>query len=369
MIRIEHLTKTFGKVVAVDDFSLEIQTGLICVLIGPSGSGKTTLLRMVNRLIEPTSGEIFLDGRNTRELKPEKLRQSIGYAIQSVGLLPHMTVSQNISVVPEMLHWDQKRINSRVAELLQLFDLDPARYTSKYPAELSGGEAQRIGVARALAGDPPVLLMDEPFGAVDPLSRQKLQSEFLKIHKKLKKTVLLVTHDLDEAIRLADRVAIMQSGKLVQYDTPEILLSQPANKFVHDFVGADRALKRLSLIGIEKHMRPACSINIKSGINEALATICDETSIWVTDDDSRFLGWINRNQLAEYHSLAEATVYARAQDIAVAKTSTLRHGLSLMLGQGVRSLPVVDENGRLVGELNLGDIEKVSAEIGVRNDG
>jgi osmoprotectant transport system ATP-binding protein len=367
VIKIDHITKKFDDVLAVDDLSLEIESGLVCVLIGPSGSGKTTLLRMINRLIEPTSGEIYLNGLNTRELKPEKLRQSIGYAIQSVGLFPHMTVSDNIAVVPEMLGWDKKRIAGRVAELLSLVDLDPETYACKYPAELSGGEAQRIGVARALAGDPPVLLMDEPFGAVDPLSRQKLQLEFVRIQKKLKKTVLLVTHDLDEAIRLADRVAIIQSGRLIQYDTPEALLSNPNNKFVHDFIGADRALKRLSLISVEKHMRPACSINVAASVRDAEATICQESSIWITGAQGKFLGWINRNQLSGYQSLAEATVYASVEDIAIINTSTLRHALSLMLGQGVRSIPVVDENGRLLGELNLGDVEKVTAEIGVQN--
>ncbi|MFQ5996677.1 MAG: ABC transporter ATP-binding protein, partial [Dehalococcoidales bacterium] len=221
MIRLEHVTKVYGETLAVNDFSLEVDEGEVCVLIGPSGCGKTTTLRMVNRLIEPTSGHIFVNGKDTSQIKPERLRQSIGYAIQSVGLFPHLTVAANIATVPELLHWEKNRIAHRIEELLNLVKLNPTEYAKKYPSQLSGGEAQRIGVARALAADPPILLMDEPFGAVDPLTRERLQAQFVRIQQELKKTVILVTHDLDEAIRLADRIAIMESGKLVQYDTPE----------------------------------------------------------------------------------------------------------------------------------------------------
>ncbi len=220
MIRLEHVTRYYGGTLAVDDLSLEVVTGEVCIVIGPSGCGKTTTLRMINRLIEPTSGRIFIDGQDVSRIKPERLRQSIGYAIQSVGLFPHMTVAANIAVVPELLHWEKSRTARRVAELLILVGLEPAEYSPKYPHQLSGGEAQRVGVARALAADPPILLMDEPFGAVDPLTREKLQAEFARIQQALQKTVIFVTHDLDEAVRLADRIAIMESGRLVQYDTP-----------------------------------------------------------------------------------------------------------------------------------------------------
>jgi osmoprotectant transport system ATP-binding protein len=230
VITLDRVTKHYGETVAVNELSLEIGEGEVCILIGPSGCGKTTTLRMINRLVRPTSGRILIDGRDTGRVSPEKLRLSIGYAIQSVGLFPHLTVAQNIAVVPQLLHWEKGRVARRTAELLELVGLDAAEYSHKYPAQLSGGEAQRIGVARALAADPPIMLMDEPFGAVDPLTRERLQAQFLRIQQELKKTIVLVTHDLDEAIRLADRVAIMEAGRLVQYDTPETILSQPANR-------------------------------------------------------------------------------------------------------------------------------------------
>ncbi len=360
MIQLENVVKIFGSNPAVNGISMTIEDGSVCALIGPSGSGKTTLLRMINRLIEPSSGRVLLNGQDTAGINPEVLRRSIGYAIQNVGLFPHMTVSANIAVVPGLLGWDKKRVASRITELLELVGLDSRTYAGKYPGELSGGEAQRIGVARALAGDPPVLLMDEPFGAVDPLTRQKLQLEFAEIQKTLKKTVVLVTHDMDEAIRLADKVAIIQTGRLIQYDTPAVILSSPVNKFVHDFIGADRALKRLSLIKVEKYVKTACSIDINAGIQAGMDLICDQPSIWVVDEKGEFIGWADKGQLLQYSNIAEATVRLKEEDIVLSRDATLRDGLSLMLGQGVRSLPVVDENKRLIGELTLKDIEEAT---------
>ena len=270
MIRLEQVTKRYGEKVAVDSLSLEIEAGEVCVLIGPSGCGKTTTLRMINRLTEPTSGHIYVDGHDTATVRPEELRLSMGYAIQSVGLFPHLTVAQNIAVVPQLKHWTKTRIAARTEELLRLVGLDPAAYSGKYPRQLSGGEAQRIGVARALAADPPILLMDEPFGAVDPLTRERLQRQFARIQQTLRKTVILVTHDLDEAIRLATRLAVMEAGRLVQYDRPEAVLANPANRFVRNFVGADRALKRLARIGIKEFIKSAPSIVIDTPVAEAL---------------------------------------------------------------------------------------------------
>jgi osmoprotectant transport system ATP-binding protein len=249
MIRLTDVSKSYdgGETVAVDRFSLEIPDGEVVVLIGPSGCGKSTTLRMINRLIEPDSGTVMLDEVDVRSLKAEELSRGIGYAIQGVGLFPHWTVHENVGTVPWLLGWEQERVDKRVNELLDLVGLAPDRYGSAYPDELSGGEAQRVGVARALAADPPVLLMDEPFGAVDPLTRERLQQEFLGIQARLRKTVVFVTHDIDEAVRLGDRIAIMRDGSLVQYDIPERVLAYPADDFVHDFVGAERALKRLSL--------------------------------------------------------------------------------------------------------------------------
>jgi len=294
MIRLEKVTKRYGDTVAVNELSLEINNGEVCVIIGPSGCGKTTTLRMINRLIEPTSGRIFVDGREIHTSKPEHLRRSIGYAIQSVGLFPHMTVTENIAIVPELLHWEKNRISRRIRELLTLVGLNSLEHASKYPSQLSGGEAQRIGVARALAANPPILLMDEPFGAVDPLTRERLQAQFIRIQQELKKTIILVTHDLDEAIRLADRIAIMESGKLVQYDTPEAILAKPANKFVHDFVGTDRALKRLSRISVKGIVKPAPSVSVNTPMNE-VSSVCQQCRwVWVVDDDQRLMGWIDR---------------------------------------------------------------------------
>jgi osmoprotectant transport system ATP-binding protein len=318
---------------------------------------------MVNRLIEPTSGHIFVNGQDISKIKPEQLRQSIGYTIQSVGLFPHMTVAANIAVVPELLHWEKNRVANRIEELLSLVGLSLAEYAPKYPSQLSGGEAQRVGVARALAADPPILLMDEPFGAVDPLTRERLQAQFVRIQQELKKTIILVTHDLDEAIRLADRIAIMESGKLVQYDTPEAILSKPANKFVHDFVGTDRALKRLSRIAIGSFIKDCPSVTITASIKEAEEAIGNRRSVWAVGEDGQLTGWIDRASLPEATSVKEVMVRGDADEIAVMNSATLREALSRMLGQGFKSIPVVDEKKCLIGEVTLSDVEAATAEM------
>lgn len=346
----------------MNGLSLEIGKGQVCVLIGRSGCGKTTTLRMINRLIEPTSGQIFIDGRDTASIDAEKLRLSIGYAIQSVGLFPHMTVFGNIAVVPQLLHWEKKRITRRVEELLELVGLKPAEYAGKYPNTLSGGEAQRIGVARALAADPPIMLMDEPFGAVDPLTRERLQAQFIHIQQEVKKTIVLVTHDLDEAIRLADRIAIMESGRLVQYDSPEVMLSSPRNKFVRDFVGADRALKRLSRIGIKKFIKPAAAVNVNMPVKQVIASAGNYRWLWVIDDNQRLIGWVDKSTLAQSASIKEAMDEGDTGEIALADSATLREALSRMLELGFKYIPVIDDGQRLVGEVALGDIEAATTE-------
>jgi osmoprotectant transport system ATP-binding protein len=235
---------------AVDALSLEVPAGEICVLVGPSGCGKTTAMRMVNRMIDMTGGDILLGGRSVADRDPSALRRDIGYVIQQVGLFPHRTIAQNIATVPELLGWDRARREQRVAELLELTGLG-AELRDRYPAQLSGGQRQRVGVARALAVDPPVMLMDEPFGAIDPINRERLQNEFLRLQERVRRTIVFVTHDIDEAIKMGDRIAVLQlGGKLQQYATPAELLMQPANDFVRDFVGADRALKRLALLRV-----------------------------------------------------------------------------------------------------------------------
>ena len=250
MITLDRLTKTFGTSTqaAVDGLSLTINAGEICVLIGPSGCGKTTTMRMINRMVEPDSGRIEVGGRDVTRIDAVELRRSIGYVIQQVGLFPHMTIGENIATVPKMLGWDAARIAKRVDELLALVSMEPDLYGDRFPRELSGGQKQRVGVARALAADPPVMLMDEPFGAIDPITRARLQGEFLRILRELGKTIVFVTHDIDEAIRMGSRIAILRAGKVVQYDTPERILAHPADSFVETFVGGDRSLKRLALL-------------------------------------------------------------------------------------------------------------------------
>jgi osmoprotectant transport system ATP-binding protein len=235
----------------IDHLSLDVPAGEICVLVGPSGCGKTTAMRMVNRMVEMTSGDILIGGRSVRDADPARLRREIGYVIQQVGLFPHQTVGENVATVPRLLGWPKRRIAERVEELLELVGLDAATLRDRYPAQLSGGQRQRVGVARALAVDPPLMLMDEPFGAIDPINRERLQDEFLRLQARLRKTVVFVTHDVDEAIKMGDRIAVMQAGgRLAQYATPAELLMRPANAFVEGFVGADRALKRLALLRV-----------------------------------------------------------------------------------------------------------------------
>jgi osmoprotectant transport system ATP-binding protein len=364
MIRLENVTRKYGNLTAVDNLSMEVGDGELCVLIGPSGCGKTTTLRMINRLIEPNAGTIYIYGKDTRRVRPEALRRGIGYAIQSVGLFPHMTVAQNIAVVPALLHWDRTRRAARVQELLTLVGLKPEEAAGKYPNQLSGGEAQRIGVARALAADPPILLMDEPFGAVDPLTRERLQAEFLRIQREVKKTIILVTHDLDEAIRLADRIAIMSQGQLMQYDTPEAILAHPANKFVRDFAGTDRALKRLSRINVSDYVREAPSVTADASLATVRAALGQRASVWVVTPDGGFVGWIDRDGLEQASNTAEAVMQEAADTVAITTGATLREALSRMLGQGIRSTPVLDADGRFVGEVNLGDVEAATQEPG-----
>ena len=258
MIRLEALTKTYatahGPFVAVDRVSFEVGDGETCVLLGPSGCGKTTTLRMINRLVTPTSGKVVIADRDTDTVDPVELRRTIGYVIQQIGLFPNMTVAENIGVVPRLLGWGVDKRRRRAEELLAVLALEPGEFLDRYPNELSGGQAQRVGVARALAADPPVLLMDEPFGALDPVNREVIQDEFLRMQRKLRKTILFVSHDIDEAVKMADRIAIFRGGHLVQFAAPDTMLAHPADEFVASFVGSDRTLKRLRLIRVREVM-------------------------------------------------------------------------------------------------------------------
>jgi osmoprotectant transport system ATP-binding protein len=277
MIEFKNVSKTYpgSTQPVVDGLSFEVLDGEICVLVGPSGCGKTTSMRMINRLIEPSSGQILIDGEPNTAMSGTKLRRKIGYAIQQIGLFPHRTIADNIAIVPQLLDWDKSRIKSRIDELLELVGLEPGQYRGRYPAELSGGQQQRVGVARALAADPPIMLMDEPFGAVDPINRSRLQDEFLRIQQEIRKTIVFVTHDIDEAIKMGDRIAILkEGGVLAQYDTPEEILTNPASNFVNDFVGKDRILKRLSLLRVgDMDLDPA------NGSGEGLPTLSDRLTV------------------------------------------------------------------------------------------
>jgi osmoprotectant transport system ATP-binding protein len=283
MIRFEAVTKSFpgAERPAVEALDLDVAEGTICVLIGPSGCGKTTSMRMVNRLIEPSSGRILVAGEDVGGADPVRLRRTIGYVIQQVGLFPHMSVAENVATVPGLLGWPKARIAARVEEMLALVGLEPREFALRFPGELSGGQRQRVGVARALAADPPVMLMDEPFGAVDPIVRERLQSEFLAILRTLRKTIILVTHDIDEAIRMGDRLALMRAGRLVQYDTPERVLTAPRDAFTAEFLGLDRGLKRLALTTAAEAASQAAAPAGAPRVSAAL-TLRDALSILLT---------------------------------------------------------------------------------------
>jgi osmoprotectant transport system ATP-binding protein len=291
MLVLEKVTKRYPNgQVAVNELDLEIRDGETCVLVGPSGCGKTTTLRMINRLIEPTSGRILLDGEDVTRVDPVPLRLKMGYVIQQVGLFPHMTVADNVATVPRLLGWDRQRISRRVEELLQLVGLDPSGFARRYPHQLSGGQRQRVGVARALGADPPVLLMDEPFGAIDRVTRDRLQNEFLDIQRRMRKLVVFVTHDIDEAVKMGDRIAILREGGILQqYDTPARVLGRPANDFVADFLGPDRGQKRLAVVRIDPaKLQKAVSPDSLPAV-PADATLGDVLSVMILHDSDRVL--------------------------------------------------------------------------------
>jgi osmoprotectant transport system ATP-binding protein len=341
---------------AVNDLSMTIPAGRICVLVGPSGCGKTTSLKMVNRLIEPTSGSILLDGRDIADEDPIALRRRIGYVIQQVGLFPHQTIGANVATVPSLLGWDAERARARTDELLELVGLDPARYRDRYPSQLSGGERQRVGVARALAADPPVLLMDEPFGAVDPIVRERLQDELLRLQAHVARTVLFVTHDIDEAIRLGDLVAVYQAGGvLAQLDTPEALLASPASEFVARFVGVDRGLKRLSLSRV-RDLVPTPAVSARVGDDAASArarALAEPDSPWLLllDGRDRPLGWVHERRIPTEGVLGAGL--AEPTSAILSPWMSLRDALSVMLDEQVVTGVVVDTDERVTGTLTI----------------
>ena len=352
----ERVSKTYpGGTLALSDLTLTVAAGTICALVGPSGGGKTTALRTVNRLIEPTSGRVLIDGSDVMSGDPVALRRRIGYVIQNVGLFPHRTVAQNVATVPDLLGWPRERIRARVGELLELVGLDQARFAARYPAQLSGGERQRVGVARALAAEPPVMLMDEPFGAVDPIVRERLQDEFLRIHQRLGMTVLFVTHDIDEAIKMGDHVAVLQGGHLVQHAPPAEVLERPANDFVAKFVGADRGLKRLSLIPIgELVLRRVATARVGERAERG-----EDPYVLLLDREGRPEGWVNveraRSDVLDV-SMADPSspLFTRA--------TRARDALSLLMASGVRTGVVVDDAGAYEAVVTLDDLVSLIGE-------
>ncbi len=361
MIKIENVVKKYPGMErpAVENLSMEIGEGEICVFVGPSGCGKTTTLKMINRIIEPTSGAIYVNDVNVLKQNPDKLRQNIGYVIQQIGLFPHMTVHENISIVPKLLDWKEDRIKKRVDELLEIVGLDPEENRSKYPKALSGGQRQRVGVARALAVNPPIMLMDEPFGAVDPVTRSQLQNEFLRLQKKIKKTICFVTHDIDEAIKMGDKIAIMEQGNLIQYDSPENLLFNPNNEFVEDFVGSDRSLKVLNLLRIDtvlkKDVKTVATNNDISALHQFFENNRKKRAI-IVDETNKVVGYVARNDVPKGSSSKGWNSIIKPIPATLPLQATLRDALAQMLQYDLGAVPVVEEDNSLLGVVDLDEI-------------
>ena len=339
---------------AVDELTLEVPAGEICVLVGPSGCGKTTAMRMVNRMIDITDGDILLDGSSVRERAPADLRREIGYAIQQIGLFPHLTVGENVATVPRLLGWDKDRTRARIDQLLELVSLDPGETRDRYPAQLSGGQRQRVGVARALAVDPPLMLMDEPFGAIDPINRERLQNEFLRLQQEIRKTIVFVTHDIDEAIKMGDRIAVLQKGgKLAQYAAPAELLMYPDGRFVEDFVGADRALKRLALQRVRDiDLWKAPLVRVGEPVAEARAKVADSDLPYplLVDADGKPRGWLSERALAGERVTDDLR---SGPEPVVELDDVLRDALSDLLQNEAQYGPVVDSSGSIAGVLSV----------------
>jgi osmoprotectant transport system ATP-binding protein len=370
-VEFRSVVKRYGSQVAVDELSLLVPPGEICVLVGPSGCGKTTSLRMVNRLVEPSGGHILIDGQDVMAVEPVALRRRIGYVIQQIGLFPHKTIGENVATVPRLLGWPEPRIRGRVDELLALIGLEPDRVRGRYPTELSGGERQRVGVARALAAEPPVMLMDEPFGAVDPIARERLQNEFLRLHREQRTTVIFVTHDIDEAIKMGDRVAVLQQGGvLAQYAAPEELLTNPASDFVARFVGADRGLKRLALVAVADLPLsgvPTLAEGQALASPDAGLAMAGARYVLLLDGDGRPLGWVNTLRLAAGQHAARDG--AEPSSPLLRRETSLRDALSQLLGLATQTGVVVDEDGRYLGTVTVDGIARRMREAGAAGEG
>jgi osmoprotectant transport system ATP-binding protein len=371
-VRYEEATKRYPGAAepAVDRLTLEVPAGEICVLVGPSGCGKTTAMRMVNRTVEISEGDVLIGERSVRDREPAQLRREIGYVIQQIGLFPHRTISENVGAVPQLLGWKKGRISERSAELLDLVGLD-SDLGDRYPAQLSGGQQQRVGVARALAADPLVMLMDEPFGAIDPINRERLQNEFLRLQAEIRKTVLFVTHDIDEAIKLGDRIAVLrEGGRVQQYATPAELLMSPANEFVEDFVGADRALKRLALMRVaDINLWKAPLAYVGQATAEVRAKLAapdvEVPHALLVDSDRRPLGWLSERDLA-------ADVVPHRPDSPLGPVldlaDVMRDALADLLQHESQYAPVIDREGGIAGVLSVEIISEFLASPAAKSD-
>ncbi|MDH8854320.1 betaine/proline/choline family ABC transporter ATP-binding protein [Staphylococcus epidermidis] len=364
MLSIKNLSKAYaGGKKAVDNMTIDIESGDFIAFIGTSGSGKTTALRMINRMIESTEGEITIDGKNIKELNPVELRRSIGYVIQQIGLMPHMTVKENIVLVPKLLKWSQEKKDEKAKELIRLVDL-PEEYLDRYPSELSGGQQQRIGVVRALAAEQDIILMDEPFGALDPITRDTLQDLVKKLQQQLGKTFIFVTHDMDEAIKLADKICIMTNGQVVQYDTPDNILRSPANDFVKDFIGQNRLIQdRPNIRTVKDAMIKPVTVHVDRSLNDAVNIMREKRvdTIFVVGNDEHLLGYLDIEDINEGLRHHKELIDTMQRDIyRVRIDSKLQDSVRTILKRNVRNVPVVDSDNKtllgLVTRANLVDI-------------
>lgn len=364
MLSIKNLSKVYaGGKKAVDNMTIDIESGDFIAFIGTSGSGKTTALRMINRMIESTEGEITIDGKNIKELNPVELRRSIGYVIQQIGLMPHMTVKENIVLVPKLLKWSQEKKDEKAKELIRLVDL-PEEYLNRYPSELSGGQQQRIGVVRALAAEQDIILMDEPFGALDPITRDTLQDLVKKLQQQLGKTFIFVTHDMDEAIKLADKICIMTNGQVVQYDTPDNILRSPANDFVRDFIGQNRLIQdRPNIRTVKDAMIKPVTVHVDRSLNDAVNIMREKRvdTIFVVGNDEHLLGYLDIEDINEGLRHHKELIDTMQRDIyRVRIDSKLQDSVRTILKRNVRNVPVVDSDNKtllgLVTRANLVDI-------------
>jgi len=363
MLSLQKVTKIYPgaeHIKAVDGLSFDLEEGEICTLVGPSGCGKTTAMKMINRLIPITSGKILIDNQNVNRMDTIELRRNIGYVIQNIGLFPNMTIAENIATIPKLKGWDRSRIAEKVENLLEIVNLPAKEFMNRYPRELSGGQQQRIGVARGMAADPPIMLMDEPFGAIDPINREHLQDEFLKIQAKVQKTIVFVTHDIDEAIKMGDKICLLKNGKLVQFASPEKLLTEPVNEFAKDFVGGDRTLKRLNLLKIKTAMKMDPPVILQDESIEKAKSMLAELKLdhlIVVDNDKRLIGLLDKEELTKKaDKVGDITQPTEAFSQV---SSSLKDGLSEIFTHELGYVIVVDEDKKVLGTLNEEGIKNI----------